>query len=62
MSATISVNGYEIKPNEKGDWCVFNASGENVAGPFDSQQVATEVASVFQDQPAPPARRRNKSN
>lgn len=60
MSATISVNGYEIKPNEKGEWCVFDASGENVAGPFDSQQAAAEVAAVFQDQPAPAARRRSK--
>ena len=59
MSATISVNGFEIKLIESGEWCVFDASGENVAGPFASQQMAAEVAAVFQDQPAPPARRRN---
>ena len=60
MSATVSVNGYEIKPDESGQWCVFDASGENIAGPFSSQEAAAEVASVLQDQPAPPARRRNK--
>ncbi|QPL29664.1 hypothetical protein [Pseudomonas fragi] len=57
MSATICVNGYEIKPDASGQWCVFSASGENVAGPFSSQQAAAEVASVFQDQPEPAARR-----
>ena len=60
MSATISVNGYEIKPDESGQWCVFAASGENVAGPFSSQQAAADVASVFQDQPEPAARRNKK--
>ena len=62
MSAPISVNGYEIKPNETGEWCVFDAFGENIAGPFNTQEAAIEVASVLQDQPAPPARRRNKKN
>ncbi|PAA27428.1 hypothetical protein CJU73_15845 [Pseudomonas fragi] len=60
MSATISVNGYEIKPDASSQWCVFSASGENVAGPFSSQQAAAEVASVFQDQPEPAARRGKK--
>ena len=60
MSATISVNGYEIKPDNSGQWCVFAASGENVAGPFSSQQAAADVAAVFQDQPEPAARRSKK--
>ena len=42
MSATISVNGYEIKPDESGQWCVFAASGENVAGPFSQQPDAAK--------------------
>lgn len=59
MSATKSVNGYLINKASDGQWWVAGASGENIAGPFASEALATEVAAVLQDQPPPPARRRN---
>lgn len=60
MSETNTINGYTIKQNPAGEWWMVDLANENVAGPFASEQAAIEIASVFQDQPAPPARRRNK--
>ncbi|MES2869739.1 MAG: hypothetical protein V4749_09240 [Pseudomonadota bacterium] len=62
MSDVNSVNGYTIKQVASGEWWMLDLAGEQVAGPFATEQAAIEIASVFQDQPAPPARRRNKKN
>ncbi|MEB0046732.1 MULTISPECIES: hypothetical protein [unclassified Pseudomonas] len=57
MSAAKSVNGYLINQAKDGQWWVDNATGENIAGPFPSEALAIEVATVLQDQPAAPKRR-----
>ncbi|MGE8186210.1 hypothetical protein [Pseudomonas sp. NPDC086278] len=57
MSAAKSVNGYLINQAKDGQWWVDSASGENIAGPFPTEALAIEVASVLQDQPAGPKRR-----
>ncbi|MEB0204244.1 hypothetical protein [Pseudomonas sp. CCC3.1] len=62
MSATNSTNGYLIKNVSPGEWWIVDSSEEKVAGPFTSEQTVIEVASVFQDQPEPPARRRNSKS
>ncbi|MCB2254402.1 hypothetical protein KTQ74_21020 [Pseudomonas chlororaphis] len=49
MSATKSVNGYQIKKLQDGQWWLVSAQGESVAGPFPSEAMAVEVASVFED-------------
>jgi hypothetical protein len=59
MSATNSINGYLIKNVSPNEWWISDSSEEKVAGPFESEQAAIEVASVLQDQPTPAARRRN---
>jgi hypothetical protein len=58
MSSEHSVNG-NIVTQIKGEWWVCREKGEQIAGPFNSQAMAREVAAVLQDQPAPPPRRRN---
>lgn len=60
MSAAKSVNGYLINQAKDGQWWVDSANGENIAGPFPSEALAIEVASVLQDQPAAPKRRNAK--
>ncbi|MFJ7882877.1 hypothetical protein ACIQYF_05095 [Pseudomonas sp. NPDC096917] len=62
MSATNSINGYLIKNVSPNEWWIVAPSEEKVAGPFTSEQAAIEVASVFQDQPEPAARRRNRKS
>lgn len=62
MSTVNSVNGYTIQQNDSGEWWMLDGANEQVAGPFASEQAAIEIASVFQDQPAPPARRRAKKD
>lgn len=62
MSAENSINGYLIKNVSPSEWWIVDSSGEKVAGPFTSEHAAVEVASVFQDQPEPPARRRNSKS
>ena len=54
---TNTINGYLIKQIGTDQWWIADASDENVAGPFTSEQSAIEVASVFQDLPAAPARK-----
>ncbi|NVZ99588.1 hypothetical protein [Pseudomonas gingeri] len=58
MSAAKSVNGYLINQAKDGQWWVAGVDGENIAGPFPTEALAIEVASVFQDTPAPAAKRR----
>lgn len=63
MSATAnSINGYLIKNVSPNQWWITDSADEQVAGPFESEQAAVEVASVLQDQPAPAARRRNNKS
>lgn len=57
MSAAKSVNGYLINKAKDGQWWVDSASGENIAGPFPTEALAIEVASVLQDTPPAPKRR-----
>jgi len=57
MSVAKSVNGYQINQAKDGQWWVDSAAGENIAGPFPTEALAIEVASVLQDQPAGPKRR-----
>lgn len=40
-----------------GKWNLTTTNGEHIAGPFDSEQLATDVASVFTDTPASSKRR-----
>jgi hypothetical protein len=53
MSEIKSVNGYQIKKLQDGQWWVCGVDDEAVAGPFTSENSAIEVAAVFQDTPAP---------
>jgi len=57
MSAAKSVNGYLIAQAKDGQWWVNSASDEPIAGPFPTEALAIEVASVLQDQPSAPKRR-----
>lgn len=62
MSATQNINGFMIKNVSQGEWWIIDASDTRVAGPFPSELMAIEVASVFVDQPAPAVRRRNSKS
>ncbi|UZJ62488.1 hypothetical protein OKW98_12550 [Pseudomonas sp. KU26590] len=53
MSEVKSVNGYLIQKLQDGQWWLVGHDGEAVAGPFSSESTAIEVASVFEDTPAP---------
>ncbi|RON51673.1 hypothetical protein [Pseudomonas frederiksbergensis] len=57
MSVAKSVNGYLINQAKDSQWWVDSVAGENIAGPFPTEALAIEVASVLQDQPAGPKRR-----
>jgi hypothetical protein len=62
MSAAKSVNGYLINQAKDGQWWVDSVAGENIAGPFPTEALAIEVASVLQDQhPAPKRRGKDKN-
>ncbi|MES2819891.1 MAG: hypothetical protein V4812_13000 [Pseudomonadota bacterium] len=52
-----SVNGYSIQAKTSGDWWICTEQGEDIAGPFSTQEQACEVAAVLQDQRPAPARR-----
>ncbi len=58
MSTAKKVNGYLINPVKDGQWWVASVEGENIAGPFPTEALAIEVATVFEDTPAPAAKRR----
>jgi hypothetical protein len=62
MSAAKSVNGYLINQAKDGQWWVDSAGGENIAGPFPTEALAIEVASVLElEHPAPKRRGKDKS-
>lgn len=47
MSVAKSVNGFLINQAKDGQWWVDSVSGENIAGPFPTEALAIEVASVL---------------
>ncbi|WP_300720033.1 hypothetical protein [Pseudomonas sp.] len=59
MLATQNTHGFLIKKVSPDEWWIIDATDTRLAGPFPTELMATEVASVLVDQPAPPARRRN---
>ncbi|WP_448108058.1 hypothetical protein [Pseudomonas azerbaijanoccidentalis] len=62
MSAAKSVNGYLINKAKDGQWWVDSVGGENIAGPFPSEALAVEVASVLQLEHPEPKRRGKDKN
>lgn len=60
MSTPLTVNGYLIKEKTSDAWWIIDSSGDEIAGPFASQQQAAEVAGVLQDQPAPLGRKNKR--
>jgi len=48
MSVAKSVNGYLINKAKDGQWWVDSANGERIAGPFPTEALAIEVASVLE--------------
>ncbi|MCU1761569.1 hypothetical protein NTD84_17835 [Pseudomonas sp. 14P_8.1_Bac3] len=59
MSEAKSVNGYLINKAKDGQWWVDSVGGENIAGPFPTEAMAIEVASVLQLE-HPTVKRRGK--
>lgn len=59
MSVAKSVNGFLINQAKDGQWWVDNVSGENIAGPFPTEALAIEVASVLELE-HPTVKRRGK--
>lgn len=59
MSVAKSVNGYLINQAKDGQWWVDSVGGENIAGPFPTEALAIEVASVLQLE-HPTVKRRGK--
>ncbi|MGF6091157.1 hypothetical protein [Pseudomonas sp. 18173] len=62
MSAAKSVNGFLINQLKDGQWWVASAAGENIAGPFPSEALAIEVASVLELEHPEPKRRGKDKN
>jgi len=50
MSEPKGVNGYLIKQQPDGQWCLINFHGESVAGSFATEREAIAVAEVFVDE------------
>ncbi|AFY19608.1 hypothetical protein [Pseudomonas sp. UW4] len=62
MSEVKSVNGFLINKVKDGQWWVASVAGENIAGPFLSETLAIEVASVLElEHPEPKRRGKDKS-
>ncbi|MEJ5061096.1 MULTISPECIES: hypothetical protein [unclassified Pseudomonas] len=62
MSEAKSVNGYLINKAKDGQWSIFSAAGENVAGPFPTEAMAIEVAAVLElEHPQPKRRGKEKT-
>ena len=62
MSEAKSVNGFLINQVKDGQWWVASVAGENIAGPFPSESLAIEVASVLElEHPEPKRRGKDKS-
>jgi len=60
MSEAKSVNGFLIKQKD-GQWWIENFGGtETITGPFPTEKLAIEVASVLELEHPAPAKRRGK--
>ncbi|SEB67649.1 hypothetical protein SAMN05216205_0312 [Pseudomonas mohnii] len=62
MSAAKSVNGFLINKAMDGQWWVGSVAGENIAGPFPTEAMAIEVASVLELEHPDPKRRGKDKN
>ncbi|CAI8848618.1 MULTISPECIES: hypothetical protein [unclassified Pseudomonas] len=62
MSEAKSVNGFLINQVKDGQWWVASVTGENIAGPFPSEALAIEVASVLELEHPEPKRRVKDKN
>ncbi|WP_047529434.1 hypothetical protein [Pseudomonas sp. 11/12A] len=62
MSAAKSVNGFLINKEMDGQWWVGSVAGENIAGPFPTEAMAIEVASVLELEHPDPKRRGKDKN
>ena len=62
MSAAKSVNGFLINKAMAGQWWVGSVAGENIAGPFPTEAMAIEVASVLELEHPDPKRRGKDKN
>ena len=62
MSAAKSVNGFLINKAMDGQWWVGTVAGENIAGPFPTEAMAIEVASVLELEHPDPKRRGKDKN
>jgi len=62
MSAAKSINGFLINQEKGGQWWVAGVSGENIAGPFPTEALAIEVASVLELEHPQPKRRGKDKN
>ena len=62
MSAAKSVNGFLINKEMDGKWWVGSVAGENIAGPFPTEAMAIEVASVLELEHPDPKRRGKDKN
>ncbi|WP_223547986.1 hypothetical protein [Pseudomonas sp. A-B-19] len=62
MSEAKSVNGFLISQVKDGQWWVASAAGENIAGPFPTEALAIEVASVLELEHPEPKRRSKDKN
>lgn len=61
MAEVKTINGYQIKKLQDGQWWLVGIGDEAVAGPFASESSAIEVAAVFEDTPAPRRRADKKT-
>jgi hypothetical protein len=62
MSVAKSVNGYLINKTNDGQWSIDSAAGEKIAGPFPTEAMAIEVATVLELEHPEPKRRGNEKN
>ncbi|MGE8064668.1 hypothetical protein [Pseudomonas sp. NPDC089569] len=62
MSAAKSVNGFLINKAKDGQWWIDSAAGENIAGPFPTEAMAVEVASVLELEHPQPKRSGKKND
>ena len=62
MSVAKSVNGYLINKTNDGQWSIDSAAGEKIAGPFPTEAMAIEVATVLELEHPEPKRRGKEKN
>ncbi|WP_433770996.1 hypothetical protein [Pseudomonas putida] len=62
MSVAKIVNGYLINKTNDGQWSIDSAAGEKIAGPFPTEAMAIEVATVLELEHPEPKRRGKEKN